>query len=124
MTKEYFLMKLKNEGLFLGNFEDVDDVKREFNVTDDSLNGAFIILAWYGYGDYDGSAFVLYERDGQLYEVNGGHCSCYGLEDQWDPEKTDAKALLHRIDQGYLGQDGYYDENTFGDHLRTILQGM
>lgn len=124
MNKEYFLMKLTGDELFLGNFEDKEDVKREFNVTDDSLNGAFIILAWYGYGDYDGSAFVLFERDGKLYEVNGGHCSCYGLEDQWDPEETTAKALLHRIDEGYLGQDGYYDENTFGDRLRGILSNM
>ena len=124
MNKEYFLMKLSGDELFLGNFEDKEDVKREFAVTDNSLNDAFIILAWYGYGDYDGSAFVLFERNGQLYEVNGGHCSCYGLEDQWDPEKTDAQALLHRIDEGQLGQDGYYDENTFGDRLRNILSGM
>ena len=124
MNKEYFLMKLKNEQLFLGNFGDKEDVKREFAVKDDSLNNAFIILAWYGYGDYDGSAFVLFEREGQLYEVNGGHCSCYGLEECWDPEETDAKALIHRIDNGNLGQDGYYDENTFGVRLRGMLSGM
>jgi len=124
MNKEYFLMKLKNEQLFLGNFEDEEDVKREFAVKDDSLKDAFIILAWYGYGDYDGSAFVLFERGGKLYEVNGGHCSCYGLEECWEPEETDAKALIHRIDNGNLGTDGYYDENTFGVRLRGILSGM
>jgi len=115
---------MTNEKLFLGNFDDEEDVKREFAVTDDSLKNAFIILAWYGYGDYDGSAFVLFEREGQLYEVNGGHCSCYGLEECWDPEETDVKALIHRIDNGNLGQDSYYDDNTFGDRLRGILLSM
>ena len=124
MNKEYFLMKLKNEQLFLGNFGDKEDVKREFSVKDNSMNDAFILLAWYGYGDYDGSAFVLFERGGKLYEVNGGHCSCNGLEGQWSPEETSAVELIHRIKEGQLGSDGYYDENTFGDRLLGILAGM
>jgi hypothetical protein len=124
MSKEYFLMKLKNEQLFLGNFCDEEDVIDSFSLNRNELSGAFILLAWYGYGDYDGSAFVLFERGGKLYEVNGGHCSCYGLEDQWDPEETSALELMHRIDNGNLGQDGYYDECTFGDRLRSILSGM
>lgn len=124
MNKEYFLMKLKNEQLFLGDFANKEDVKSEFAVKDDSLNNAFILLAWYGHGDYDGSAFVLFEKGGQLYEVNGGHCSCNGLEDQWDPEETSAEALMHRINEGHLGSNSYYSENTFGDRLLNILAGM
>lgn len=124
MNKEYFLMKLKNEQLFLGNFRNKEDVKHEFAVKDDALNDAFILLAWYGYGDYDGSAFVLFERGGKLYEANGGHCSCNGLEGQWEPEETSAAELIHRIKEGHLGSDGYYDENTFGDRLLHILAGM
>jgi len=124
MNKEYFLMKLKNEQLFLGNFGNEKDVKHNFDVKDNSLNDAFILLAWYGYGDYDGSAFVLFERGGKLYEVNGGHCSCNGLEGQWSPEETSAAELIHRIKEGCLGSDGYYDENTFGDRLLGILAGM
>ena len=120
MNKEYFLMKLKNEQLFLGNFDNEEDVKREFAVKDDSLKDAFIILAWYGYGDYDGSAFVLFERNGKLYEVNGGHCSCYGLEDQWDPEETSIEELAHRAKEGRLGH-GYYDNDGFDQELLKIL---
>lgn len=55
-----------------------------------------IILAAYGGGSYEGDAFVLFERDGKLYEVNGSHCSCYGLEDQWTPEETSWAALAMR----------------------------
>jgi hypothetical protein len=28
--------------------------------------------------------------------VNGSHCSCHGLEGQWEPEETSMKALEHR----------------------------
>lgn len=124
MNKKYFLMKLKNAQVFAGNFDCVEDVKGAFEVKDDALDDAFILLAWYGYGDYDGSAFVLFERDGKLYEVNGGHCSCNGLEGQWDPEETSASELVHRIKNGGLGTDSYYDDNTFGDRLLGMLEGM
>ena len=57
------------------------------------LNSSEVLLAWYGGGCYDGSALVIYRHEGTLYEVNGGHCSCYGLEGQWRPERTIYKAL-------------------------------
>lgn len=80
-----------------------------------------ILFAWYGNESYDGSAFVLLERDGKLYEVNGGHCSCFGLEDQWDPEETSVAELRHRIEKGYLGRNGCYDEGVFDTLLKRIL---
>lgn len=39
---------------------------------------------------------VAYRLDGKLYEVNGGHCSCYGLEGQWEPAETSVAALKMR----------------------------
>lgn len=55
---------------------------------------AEIIYAAYGTEEaYSGSAFVVFERDGVLYEVHGGHCSCHGLEGQWEPEETTWAAL-------------------------------
>lgn len=65
--------------------------------------GVNILFASYAYEDYSGSAFVLFEKDGELYEVHGSHCSCYGLEGQWNPEKTSLKALKFRLENG----DGY-----------------
>ena len=79
-----------------------------------------ILLAWYGYECYDGQAFVLFERDGKLYEVNGGHCSCFGLEGQWEPERTSVKELRYRMKQGSLGEGSYSDE-TFAPQLKRIL---
>ena len=53
-----------------------------------------IIVAVYSYEDYDGSAYVLARKDGKLFEVEGGHCSCYGLEGQWKPSEVSIKYLL------------------------------
>ena len=110
--------------LFLGWFENERDVEKEFQLAENSLNDVNILLAWYGGDGYDGSAFVLFERNGKLYEVNGGHCSCYGLEEQWDPEETFVPALMHRINEGSLGQDSYYDEGIFGTELLEILENQ
>lgn len=71
---------------------------------ENDLRGATIHLAWYGYGDYSGDSFVLYEKDWKLYEVNGGHCSCSGLEGQWKPEETSIEALrMRKISGDYKG---------------------
>ena len=105
-------------GIFAEDFSDREDVFAAFEVEDSGEN---ILFAWYGGGSYDGSAFVLFERDGQLYEVNGGHCSCYGLEGQWEPEETSVAALMHRINEGSLGNDEYFDNGCFGDVLMRVL---
>ena len=52
-----------------------------------------ILFAWYSYEDYEAAAFVLFEKEGKYYEVHGSHCSCYGLEDQWEPEECDLAVL-------------------------------
>ncbi len=46
-----------------------------------------IIYAEYEGGGYDGRADVLFYDNGRFWYVTGSHCSCYGLEDQWDPEE-------------------------------------
>jgi hypothetical protein len=82
---------------FLTNFASVEDIARNYEgKSAEDLAGATVLIAWYGYGDYCGSSFVLYEKDGKLYEVNASHCSCYGLEGQWEPEETSWAALAMR----------------------------
>lgn len=87
------------------------------------LDGANVLLASYGRPMCSGYAFVLFERDGKLYEVNGSHCSCYGLEDQWDPEETTVEALRHRLDIGNLGNERS-EENPFSAELRQVLDAL
>ncbi|GAB3763664.1 hypothetical protein GCM10028796_17570 [Ramlibacter monticola] len=87
------------------------------------FKGAEILLASYGTPSYEGYAFVLFRRDGKLYEVNGSHCSCYGLEGQWEPEETTIEALRHRVKEGTLGEGGY-DENPFAAELLQVLDAL
>jgi hypothetical protein len=82
--------------MYLQNFEDNDDIINSYAAPADALAEATVFLAWYGYGCYCGSSLVVYEKDGKLYEVNGNHCSCSGLEDQWQPEETSWDALAER----------------------------
>ena len=82
-----------------------------------------ILLASYSYENYSGDAFVLYRSGGKLYEVNGGHCSCYGLEGQWSPEETTIESLQHRLDAGSLGK-GDYDGNEFAKELREVISRL
>lgn len=84
---------------------------------------AEILLASYGTPSYEGYAFVLFRRDGKLYEVNGSHCSCYGLEGQWAPEEATVEALRHRIKEGELGR-GDWDENPFAIELSKLLDEL
>ena len=85
------------------------DLENEFRLDSGDLDSCKIIVACYNCESYEGSAFILFEKGGNLYEVNGSHCSCYGLEDQWRPEETSVELLKHRIEHGtlalYLGCD-------------------
>ena len=77
-------------------------------------------MAWYGCGDYNGCSWIIYEYKGKLYEVNGSHCSCYGLEGQWDPEETDWRAIA-KMD--FL--DSEYDESkTVEEYVKKLCQEM
>lgn len=108
------------------NFDGIrwEDRGRDGPLADqEPFKGAEVLLASYGTPSYEGYAFVLFRRDGKLYEVNGSHCSCYGLEGQWDPEETTAEALRHRMDEGRLGA-GEYDCNPFAAELRQVLDEL
>lgn len=108
-----------------GKGPDPGIVWRDFLPKAEQIEGVEILLAWYDdpWG-YSGEAFVLFRKDGKLFEVNGSHCSCYGLEDQWEPEETDAEALIFRLgnenDEGdRLGRHGETD--YFATALRDML---
>ncbi len=104
-----------------GSIEDVAASFQHYQQTTDLIAGYDVLLAYYSYEDYSGSAFVLLHKDGQLFEVNGSHCSCFGLEDQWEPEQTTVESLQHRLDHGTLGKDYYRSENHFANELRAVL---
>ena len=123
-------MNSTGAGMFIGDWSSKEEMISEFEgIYSDKDKTAEtmllpkyqdinILLACYTTGSYDGQAFVLYEKDGQLYEVNAGHCSCYGLEDQWDPEITTPEALHKRFFEGYQSSD----EDELREKLKPILE--
>ena len=52
-----------------------------------------VLFASYGGGSYKGDATLIWKRDGKFYECEGSHCSCYGLEGQFEAEETTLDAL-------------------------------
>lgn len=107
------------------NVEYWEQRKREAKdvLAKEQWQGLEVLLASYGYQNYSGDAFVLFRKDGKLYEVNGSHCSCHGLERQWQPEETTVEELRHRLDKGNLGNDEYCG-NKFAVQLRQVLDAL
>lgn len=91
------------ESVYLGYFGSKSDIATNFSIPECELDGCEILFAYYYNEDYEGNAIVIYQKDGKLYEVNGGHCSCYGLEEQWSPEETSFEAIAKRdwVDMSY-----------------------
>lgn len=84
--------------VFFDQFDKVEDVLSEFSINKEDLKGCEVVFAYYTYEDYSGDALVILRdpHSGVFYEVNGGHCSCYGLEGQWDMEETTLDVMLQR----------------------------
>ena len=85
-------------------FRDANDVAKHFEVQPQDIGG--ILAAIYNREGYEGNALVVYVRDGKLYEANGSHCSCNGLEGQWSEEETSVPALRKRGYPRHNWRDG------------------
>lgn len=83
--------------MFFGDFKNKQDVCNEFRI--DNFDGT-VIFAAYEYEDYSGSAEVIYIHEGKFYMVQGAHCSCYGLEDQWEPIEMPLDGLRRIVGDG------------------------
>ena len=107
--------------IYCGDFSNKADVEAQFHCG--SLDDCHILFASYELGDYCGQAFVLFVQNARLYEINASHCSCYGLEDQWEPEETMLSALQHRIQHGTLNSMlGGYEQEVLAEIARLGLQ--
>jgi hypothetical protein len=113
--------------MFLHDWKDggLDEMVTDFGIDKSVVEDCEILLASYSYEDYEGDAFVLFKRDGKLFEVNGCHCSCHGLESQsysgdtdtqWEPEETTKEALEHRLENSTS-----YSGNEYAAELKQVL---
>ena len=75
-----------------GDFEDTSDeaiknwIQDQFDVV--LPHDIEIIVASYDGDEYNASAGFVFRSDGKLWEVQAGHCSCYGFEGQWQPTEV------------------------------------
>lgn len=75
-------------------FSSKEDIEHEFEVN--LPENCEILFASYDVDGYDGAATVIFRINGELFEVHGSHCSCFGLEDQWEPETTSVEYFLRQ----------------------------
>lgn len=126
LTKKALLAK---QPMFLNDFEDVASVVHNFEVgythrlskeeqvkaVEEFCKTYKVLFADYTYEDYSGDAYVFgyLPSENLFFEVHGGHCSCYGLEGQWDVEthtKEQLEALFaaRKWDKKKEDTDRYY----------------
>lgn len=109
---------LKQKPVFLNNFESVKDVETEFDIKLDPKQQ--ILFASYGQANYSGDAWVLLYQNEELFEANGSHCSCYGLEGQFELERVQLRELQNRVIKGTFGEDSW-SYNEFKKELIEFL---
>ncbi|AEB23485.1 MULTISPECIES: hypothetical protein [Bacillus subtilis group] len=100
---------IKQKSVLLNEWEGKEkaDVLSDFEEKETDVN---ILFASYDGDLCEGNAWVLIEEGGKLFEVNGSHCSCHGLEDQWEPEEVALNVLEHRLLNGTFGEPDFKEE--------------
>jgi len=84
--------------MFYGAFNSAEDVFSNFTVSDDDRKDVKILWASYENENYEGSAGVVFLKEGKIFSVYGGHCSCHGLEGQWEPQEITLAEMRHYLD--------------------------
>lgn len=74
-----------------------EKIAADYECDPQEVNKYEIILGYECYGNYEGTSYyLLYDpKDNGLYEVSGGHCSCNGMDGQWDPTPLGSNAPSH-----------------------------
>jgi hypothetical protein len=97
--------------MFYGSFNNWEDVLGHFEVSDtERFRDVCPLFATYDCEAYEGSASVLFIEKGKIWAVFGSHCSCYGLEGQWDPEDMPLSAIQHILEKGDYQFSGRHAE--------------
>ncbi len=94
---------------YFEGFDCWQDVQREFRMTEPEPDE--VLAALYETGSYEGSAEVIYRRGDKYYVASGSHCSCYGLEGQWEPEEYD-KSTMKAVLEKAAGKRLWSQENN------------
>ena len=112
-------------------FDTPDNVYREFQdyyerEKSELPSNLVLLYADYTHKDYSGDAYVLgYSKEKkQFFEVHGSHCSCYGLEGQWDEEYyEDVKQLQTAIERRFSNRSKYSRYAHSSKEFQKWLEG-
>ena len=96
-----------------------------------SLTNKEVLVAYESVGCWgcDSSSFFLLKDKitGELYEIHGSHCSCFGFEGQLQLEPTTLEALKYRIKEGggvfYTGgydSDSNSNKNAVDEYINNL----
>ena len=86
---------------FVG-FTSVEDVLSTFKEKDLG-NKEIIVAALAGDGGFEENAYVLLkDAEGNLFEVEAGHCSCFGFEGLFQPAPITREYLQQLTDSGAM----------------------
>jgi hypothetical protein len=103
----------------LANFTE-DQIKEhlieEYQARKSEVEMYDILIAYESVGSFgcDSTSFFLLKdkESGELFEVHGSHCSCYGFETQFEPSPTTIEYLKSNHFSFYTGgYDGNRSEN-------------
>ena len=83
--------------MFYEDFDDIENLKKSYHITDEDLEGVDILYSEYECYPYEGYSIVLFKKDEKLFIVEASHCSCDALEGKWDPIETCEEALRIEI---------------------------
>ena len=75
-------------------------------------DGLLILYASYTYECYEGDAVVVGYRPstGLFFYVEGGHCSCYGLEGQWEETSLTVEEVNEFYQRGHRAITNWINE--------------
>jgi len=98
-----------------------------YKTTEEALKDYHILVAYESVGSWgcDSSSYFLlkHKKTKEYFEVIGGHCSCYGFEDQWEPTATPVEYLKSdkfRVSLG--GYDNCPETNT--QAIKDFMKGL
>lgn len=89
---------------------DSASLREQFSSCKDQIADGWVVLGEGDDGD-DGRDLYMVLRgpDGKLYEQSASCCSCYGIDDQWDPVEATVESIRKTAD-GFLNAYGEPDE--------------
>jgi hypothetical protein len=73
-------------------FDDWKDIQEQFEMDDPEPDE--VLYASYEREYYEGWSNVVYRIGDKFYKNYAAHCSCYGLEGQWEPEDYSAELFV------------------------------